>query len=912
MPYLNTSAVDLAREALEGFPRPDQQAEALLKDWLHARGVSTAPGDIDVVTLHYRRAYRAGDAPWHGDKAVVSQRMNLIEALLSNWQGEPAEGYHGFHYGDWAGIAPSGTVRLVNHLEVPSRFSNYSAHQVFNGLYIRQAIAEYGPATRIGVRAEDFQTFIWGLHFHQRFKESLDHYWRHRLPYYQRALKISLIAACNKQVKEGSLSEQGRRLAWQALGLMRQRGASLQVSTLNVYGYSATAILCLKHSTSDFTLLYLPGNASPLHEFANEQAMKHWFAQQCQDPARRTALLDCFARDDWPDGLDFSGLGTALKGLGLYPKPHRLNTNQSGFATSGVWSPNETINYKADNYSPPIQGDLFAYLAQRYKDRAYQDADSRITTNHQINKAKWGSYLQVAMTLLVPVVLALPQLAPLLVVGGLAQFALGLEQAINGKTIEDKADGVTKQSFGLFNALPVVGRILPGPEAIFRYSRPGFYMPAQLRQVIDELPRASSAPAEIELQPAELAFRQDEIITTSPEPALSTHIDSQLMPRFSARLDEPEGPVSAWVYYDLASDSFIKSSDLALLNPPRWVTSSSAPTVLVRRPGGRTVSDQQRMNSLRALGIELQLPIDLGAFQSATRTPIPRLISSLWVGDRAIAGEFLDALQHNAKVVANTNYRYQLFLSRSHPAAFRRNRNLLKSKAPSLLVRSLEDQPFYRDFMGSPYFAQYQAAIEGNGGTATNFSSASDILRYRLLNELGGLYIDADDRLLEPGSLNDRERFLGQLELRASAQELLLAPPVSNDQLGMYLKYNNSLLGSHPANPTLDAISQEILQRYAQDPTFYQVRPDPDLEPMAFDTYARRLSRLTGPGVLNDVIDQRLPALRQLRELCVLVISPLRDLHQVIDMSAFVKVIHTQLPLGKIAEIGHAHSWRKI
>ena len=909
MPHLTPSPADLVREALDGFPRPDQHAETLLKDWLHERGVSTAPRDIDVVTLHYQSAPNSRDSGWH-DNAVVSQKMNLVEALLSNWQGEPAEGYHGFHYGDWAGLAPSHTARLVDHLHRPGALSNYSEYLVFNGLYTHRAETEYSPSNHIGIRAEDFQDFIWNLDFHQHFKQSLDRYWQHRMPLYQRALKISLIAACNKQVEEGSLSEQGRRLAWQALGLIRQRGATLQASLLNVYGYTATAILCLKHSNSDFTLLYLPGNASPLHEFADQSAMKHWFAQQCQDSARRTALLDCFARADWPDGLDFSGLETALQGLGLYPKPHRLSSNHSGLATSGLWQPNEMINYKADKYSPPIQGDLFEYLAKRYKDRAYQDADQQIISNQQIDKGKWGRYLNVAIALLAPVVLVVPELTPLLVAGGLAQFALGLDQAINGKMLADKAEGVVNQTFGLFNALPLAAGILSGPEAIFRYRRPGCYMSPRLRELLEQAPRTSSPPAELELPPAELAFRQDEVVSATAGAALSTHIDAEFTPRFSALLDEATGPVNAWVYYDLDSDSFIKVDELALLNPPRWITTSNTASALVRRPAGRTVTDRQRMRSLHALGIRLDLPIELAPPDNVTRTAIPRLISSLWVGDRILDGAFLAALQHNAQVVSASHYRYQLFLSRMNPQAYQNNRALLMAKAPNLIVRPLEDEPFFQHFERSPYFAQYQAAIEGNGGAATNFSSASDILRYRLLNEIGGIYLDADDRLMPSPSVKGREHLLGQLELRASARELLLAPPVSNDQLGMYFKYNNSLIGSHPGNPTLEAISEEILRRYAQDPTFYDVRPDPDLQPMAFNAYARRLSRLTGPAVLNDVIDQQLPSLRQLRELCVLVTSPLRDLHQTLDLSQFVKLVHSQLPLGKLAEIGHAHSWR--
>ncbi|MFG0633369.1 dermonecrotic toxin domain-containing protein [Pseudomonas sp. xss_2] len=911
MSYLKTSPAELVREALENFPRPDQQAQALLKDWLSERGVTTSPTDIEVVTLHYQSARNAGSPALQGDHAVVSQKMNLVQALLSNWQGEPAEGYHGFHYGNWAGMAPSSTVRLVDHLHTPGAPSNFSEYLVFNGLYLRKAIAEYGPATQIGIRAEDFQSFIWGLHFHQRFKQALDDYWKHHLALYQRALKISLIAACNKQVEQGSLSEQGRRLAWQALGLIRQRGTPLQASMLNVYGYSATSILYLKHADSDFTLLYLPGNASPLHEFTDQSAMKQWFAKQCQDPTRRHALLDCFARADWPDGLDFSGLDTALQGLGVYPNAHRLSSNASGFATSGLWQPNEMINYKVARYSPPIQGDLFQHLAQRYKYRSYQDADSRIITNHQVNKSKWGSYLDVAMGLLAPLVLVVPELAPLLVVGGLAQFSLGLDQVINGKTLQEKAEGVASQTFGLFNALPAATNILARSDAIFRYSRPGFHLSPRLREVLGDAPIPNpSSPVELELQPAELAFRDDPRLVGTPGAPVSTYINAQFTPRFSAILEEPQGPVSASVYYDLESDSFIRSDDLTLVNPPRWVTNSTTPTALVRRTSGRLVTDQQRMRSLRRLGIALHLPIDLAAYDKVARQPIPRLISSIWVGDRVIGEEFLAALEHNAHVLANSNYRYQLYLSRMNPSVFRQNRTLLTAKAPTLIIKPLESEKFYQDFSRSPYFAQYQAAINGNGGAATNFSSASDILRYRLLNETGGLYIDADDRLLQTESLKGPENRLDQLELRASAQELLLAPPVSNEQLGMYFKYNNSLLGSHPANPTLDAISQEILERFAQDPTFYDVRPDPDLEPMAFNAYARRLSRLTGPHVLNDIIDQELPSLRQLRELCVLVISPLRDLHQALDLSEFVNVVHTRLPLGRIAEIGHAHSWR--
>ena len=62
------------------------------------------------------------------------------------------------------------------------------------------------------------------------------------------ACKLNFIAACNKQVSEGSLSEAARKLLWQAADLM-PRVDKLRMSTLSIYGYAATDLLylCTRH-----------------------------------------------------------------------------------------------------------------------------------------------------------------------------------------------------------------------------------------------------------------------------------------------------------------------------------------------------------------------------------------------------------------------------------------------------------------------------------------------------------------------------------------------------------------------------------------------------------------------------------------------------------------------------------------
>jgi hypothetical protein len=901
-----TSQQQLLRSALTDFPRPDLLAASLLNGWLAERGVTLSPLEIDVATLHYQYTRLEEDHTRYRISAVIKQQVNLVEALLGNWQGEPAAGYNGFHYGNWAGIAPLQAVTLVERLEPSSVWSNAAPFMVFNGLYRRTANQAYAPATRLAIRAEDFQSYVWGLNLHARVKQALDDYWSGSQQHYARALKIAFISACNRQVREGSLSEPARRLAWKAAGLLPEADIQVQCRLLNVYGYVSTSMLCIQAMDSGIVLLYAPGNVSPLHEFANLSALKHWFASQCQDEGRQQWLLQRFSPTDWPDGLEFSGLRTALQGLGLYPRAHRLPINHEGFATSGVWNPDDTIDYAASTHSPPIDGDLFGYLAQRQKQRSYEDLDYRIVTNHQVDKSRWGSYLSVAVGMLGPFALVLPELIPVVVLGGLAQFGLGLDQAINGHSLDEKVEGVENLTFGLFNAAPLATGIARAGQT-FSYLRPGFFRSQRLAELLGHATGAAPSVEAFELLPAEFAFRKTAPAGTG---AVVIRVDHALRHFFEGRFQTAGSSHAEPVVYDMQGDYFIKASESQRTAPQRWIVGSDAPQALVHLADlQRTVSDTQRIATLQQLGIQLDLPIDYTALDNLERTPIPRIISSLWVGERPISDVFLDALAHNAKALEGTDYQYQLFLSRQNPRVFQANLRQLQTKAPHLSVQPLEDQDFYQEFAHSPYFAQYQAALGSIGTHASNLSSASDILRYRLLKHFGGLYLDADDRLLNAGAGPGRLP-LANHTLRTTADGLLLSPPVSSDQLGLYIKYNSSMIGSHAGNSTLDAISDEILQRFQQAPDFYVGRPDPAFNPVGFNAYARRLNRLTGPGVLNDVIDARLPWLKQLRELCNLLVSPVQDIHTAVDLRELSRLMREHVPLDRFVEMGQAHSWQ--
>lgn len=899
-----SAAIALASAALNDFPQPIPLARQALSDWLKTHTIALAPDDIDVVTLHYQFEPLGEGRKHYREQAVISRRLGLVQAMLSNWQGETAEGYAGLHVGDWAGLAPMGALTLVERLQAPGPLENSSGYLIFNGLYQRTSPLRLAPDTLLPARAEDFQAFVWGQHFNEHFKQSLDSYWRNNQAVYQRALKIAMITACNRQVAAGSLSQPAQRLIWQAAGLLPDEYEHVQRRMLNVYGYVSSAIVCLSDTHSGLTVLYIPGNSSPLHEFASASAMKTWFAVQCRTPDRRQALLNAFNPADRPDGLDYSGLETALTGLARYPQAHRFSVDHSGFATSGIWRPDDMINYRADHYSPVIHGDLFVTLAEHMKTRSYQDADNQITSNAQVEEARLRGYVRSSLNLLAPIAVIVPGLAPLLAVGGLLEFAMGLEQVIDGKTLEAKVQGVQDQVFGLLNALPVIHSMLPGVPKVFAFRRPGFIPVRAL------LEAREGAPNEVE--GFELAFRDEQTLRPVPGHALQyllTRVDSALQHRFYALIHDDGELTQSQVEYELASDSFIRQGESRLREPRRYVVPDDGGPGLVRlKASNRQVTDADRTRTLQALGIHVELPLDFTALDALKRTAIPRHLFSLWIGDQVIGQPYLAAIAHNAKILQGSAVPYRLYLSSRSSSVYAQSVALLAAHAPGLSVLPLEKQSFYLEFLASPYFSQFNAAIEGNGGVATNFSSASDILRYRVLKRLGGLYIDADD-MLHPATKAALSAPVVSLPLETTHDGLLLSPPVSNDQLGMYIQYNTSLIGSHPGNPTLDAISEEIFQRFTRARTFYDQRPDHQSDPQAFLDYARQLNRLTGPGVLNDVIDRTLPWLKQLREACNLMVSPVIDGARHLSIRQLNLLYDQYLPLNHVAGTGHAHSW---
>lgn len=906
---INSQGVQRVRDHLAKLPRPDREARKAIASWLRSQGVSLDPDAIDVVTLHLQ-PHASGR--YH---AQVVQRLSLPQAVLANWQGESTNDVFGALIGaPWAGRFPTdGPLDVVEALEPPPLLSNAPSYRVFNGLFQRREPMRFDSSTLIDVAAETLQSHLEALDFSTRYKAQLERFWQAHAGEYRLCFKLNVIAACNKQVAEGSLGEAARRLVWQAADLLA-RPPTFRARLLNIYGYTSTDLLCLHDTHSDLTVLYVPGNSAPLLEFASLDLLRTWVGEQCKDEVKRRHLKRHFRLADGPQGIDFSGLDTALEGLAAYPRRHRLPPEHGVFNDDGKWPPRTYVQYRPDTYSPALHGDLFQALAEHQRQRSLDDADFLITSNEAVRKQRWRHYLDGALALLLPLSFVVPGLAPLLAVGGIVQLGVGLDEAINGKTLHDQQEGIGEIVYGLFNAVPGVVHVVgEATDGLFQTWHEGFVAPSRLNDQIG-YPLSPIDPPRLPDQDVAPYFNHRPTI----EPLAGG--DSEVArcvrrhPRYDGRPDLLRGyedlgggyAQSLDLFYDMESNLFLREEDLNEVQPRYYAPDPETGNLRQVSAPSHPVTDAMRMATLRALGVDLPLPVELPPPLPEGATPIPKQITALWVGDQRIKTQVLDNLAHNARALTDSAYGYRLLLSNRSPEAFAHNLAQLNRHVPGLEVLVLEDQGFYQAFEQGPDYAQYQAALAG-GSSASNYASAADVLRYPMLHSEGGLYMDVDDTLLLHPDTG--KAVLDDVELATTPDGLLLQPPVQNELMGLDSGYNNSMIGSHAGNPTLLAISQAMRARYLRTVEPYPIRPGRAANPVAFRRYVRQISWLTGPDVLTDVVDRTLPDLYRLRQLAQLYAIPRINSYRFVNLEALNAVRAARSPLARVARIGGLHSW---
>ncbi|MGE8185962.1 dermonecrotic toxin domain-containing protein [Pseudomonas sp. NPDC086278] len=437
-------------------------------------GQDIDPATAQLVTLDYDYKGRPARNGIHQGR--IASAMSLVQALLSNYQtvgdGRFVETMFGLYTPP--DVGPS--VRIVEHVDDKTEPGN-DYHYSYEGLYRRTDPQVYGPATQIAVRPADFRKWVWELDLQGRYQRYLDQAWpaddvivAATPNVLKTSARIAFVMAAFLQQQEASLTPEGLALAMQAMGLPpdqawatltinplqapTQGAPTLKIGRLKLYRYTAKDIWGWR-APDGALLVYIPGNSSPLHAFTDTRQLHQWVVRQGTSDATKQALAAHFAEDDRKDGTFHAGVLTALEGMALYPRKHRLTKEAGLFNDDGYWEPARYIGFD----DSPVGTDPFAHLVLTMKE-ASRASVKTIRDDAQVNRDNLSAVVEPVVQWVnrfAPLALFVPGGEGLLALAGIIDAGYGLDQAINGATSSDRAAGVTRTVFGLLNALPLAG-----------------------------------------------------------------------------------------------------------------------------------------------------------------------------------------------------------------------------------------------------------------------------------------------------------------------------------------------------------------------------------------------------------------------------------------------------------------------
>lgn len=414
--------------------------------------------------------------PAQGDVHLGKVRVSksLVQALLDNDQTVGAGRFGETAFGLYTPPVVGPQMRIV---EIDESINPGGGFRDYEGIYRRTSPQVYGPDTQLALQPAAFKAWVWALEFKDQYATYVAAAWPDDqtlladAAYPQRtAVKLAFVMAAYLQHQEHSLSDAGLELALRVAGLDGQQAwaqltpAQLQASTrvppsveaarLMIYRYTAEDIWRFRDRSTGRLLLYIPGNASPFHEFADHLALCEGLVDMARDDVRKQALALHFAEDDRQDGTFHAGVLTALDGMLTYPRQYHLRKHHGFFNNDGYWLPQAYIGAEV----APSSVDPFAQWVQVMKRAAQASVDS-IRDDAQVNRDNLSAVVEPLaqwINRFAPLALFVPGGEGVLALAGLIDAGYGLDRAVHGSTTDERWAGVGRTVFGVLCALPMI------------------------------------------------------------------------------------------------------------------------------------------------------------------------------------------------------------------------------------------------------------------------------------------------------------------------------------------------------------------------------------------------------------------------------------------------------------------------
>lgn len=234
---------------------------------------------------------------------------------------------------------------------------------------------------------------------------------------------------------------------------------------------------------------------------------------------------------------------------------------------------------------------------------------------------------------------------------------------------------------------------------------------------------------------------------------------------------------------------------------------------------------------------------------------VPQEYHHIWVGKSMMSDSNIQNIIDNSE----SSYGFRTTLHLDVPKKIFDD---LKTKfeGTDVELKNIRQEPFFSDFSRTNAGKMYEKAVNGPN---SNGAMATDIMRIKVVNENGGIYMDNDDRIT---------RFPDDRGLFAAKGDILLG----DTRLATNDAYGNSYFASLKNNPLLNKVLERI-ERNASNPKYKDMLDSPrpykegnnyyviengikiTTTRAHFDEYKTKLFEFAGPMLMSDVIREQRP-----------------------------------------------------
>lgn len=280
-----------------------------------------------------------------------------------------------------------------------------------------------------------------------RLKGELDTYWREHRANWAVVARYQFVLRARAAHASGLLDDKQFKLVMHGgaphvplsgpitLNHLRtsSRDASVQIRRFDINGYTASNLVRFVADDGS-EVMYVPGFDPSFVVAGSEQALRQWVYGQAQDPHALDALLSHFSIQDSQDGVFWTGVRHGLEKIG-----------------KGQW---QHDGRAIDHTNAAIAGDVFEDMRDATEHRTRTDA--LVQTRNAWET--WRVTVNRTAALLSPLGFVRPLVIPVQVALAVVDTGTGIEQGVDGKTLEERKRGFEQAGMTLVStALTGVG-----------------------------------------------------------------------------------------------------------------------------------------------------------------------------------------------------------------------------------------------------------------------------------------------------------------------------------------------------------------------------------------------------------------------------------------------------------------------